>query len=326
MQKYQNLRRILKQEENMKWIEKIDQRKRRKHLNYDKRLISGQSGFTLIEILVSIVILVLLFVPVLSGFMTSSKVNQKAKQTQKATILAQNMMESVKAMSLPELAIQFNGGGSFQVIKSNLDGYTGNYIMDNYAGNGFGEYIINNDNTFSRLTLASSPVSSVSKVEDTYTFDPPAGRKKFVFGIENLRDEKSAFDVVMQVDATRYSDNSKYTGTMNNFIMPNLLQLSEKEVALIDLEGASTIWSDDSESAVKVSNNSTDSQAMSDLYNMHLSYISYLNSIRGPKDPPVSSYYTEQNIRDKVIKNIIDGPIYARKYINRTKLNLMKNA
>lgn len=65
-------------------------------------------GFTLVEVLIAMTILAIIVVPLLHAFVTSSRTNAKAKQLMKATTLAQNVMEELKANSIEEIARQFN--------------------------------------------------------------------------------------------------------------------------------------------------------------------------------------------------------------------------
>lgn len=65
-------------------------------------------GFTLVEVLIAITILAIIVTPLLHAFVTSSRTNAKAKQLMKATTLAQNVMEELKANSLEEVSRQFN--------------------------------------------------------------------------------------------------------------------------------------------------------------------------------------------------------------------------
>lgn len=75
-------------------------------------------GFTLVEVLIAITILAIIVVPLLRAFVVSSQTNAKAKQLMKATTLAQNVMEELKANSLEEVARQFNGYQSSNSISS----------------------------------------------------------------------------------------------------------------------------------------------------------------------------------------------------------------
>ncbi len=57
----------------------------------------NNAGLTLVELLVSIMIMSIIVLPILTSFVSSAKMNQKAKEQQRATLVAQNLMEEIKA-------------------------------------------------------------------------------------------------------------------------------------------------------------------------------------------------------------------------------------
>lgn len=63
----------------------------------------SQKGFTLLELLVAVAILAVVVVPILNAFLTSVNINAKAKDKQRATIAAGNVMEDIKSKSAEEL-------------------------------------------------------------------------------------------------------------------------------------------------------------------------------------------------------------------------------
>ena len=91
-----------------------------------KNRIKKQSnkGFTLIEVLVAILILSIIVVPLLSAFVVSANTNAKARRTLRATTLAQNVLEELKAHSVEKSAAQYNGivGGN-AVVSAALASY-----------------------------------------------------------------------------------------------------------------------------------------------------------------------------------------------------------
>lgn len=75
-------------------------------------------GFTLVELLVCVAILAIISVPLLNSFFVAGKTNEKAKEIQRTTTLAQNIMETVKGQNLSQLKILF---GSSNLIGLNLN-------------------------------------------------------------------------------------------------------------------------------------------------------------------------------------------------------------
>ncbi len=68
-----------------------------------ERLHTNNSGFTLLEVLVAMVILTIVCVPLLRSFATSAQTNAKAKIQMRCTTAAENVMEQVKNMTVDEL-------------------------------------------------------------------------------------------------------------------------------------------------------------------------------------------------------------------------------
>lgn len=67
------------------------------------KIYKNNSGFTMIELLISVAILALIVIPILNSFLMSARLNAKAKQKHKATIVAENIMEKLKANSLEDI-------------------------------------------------------------------------------------------------------------------------------------------------------------------------------------------------------------------------------
>ncbi|MHB8131448.1 MAG: type IV pilus modification PilV family protein [Mobilitalea sp.] len=275
----------------------------------------NQKGFTLIEVVISIAILTILIVPALSGFTSAAKVNRNAQISQKSATLAGNLMETIKNNRIEELTLEFNGVNNFQIINSNLNGYIDSYQMKPFSENGFGEYVLV-AGSYLRV-VPGDGLCSVKSVglPPVYTYEPPAGRGKFTFGIENLLDGGYVFDALITLDATIYRDSVKYPEEMNNYKMPNIMELEEKNLIILDLEGYTTSWSDNTESALYDNTNSTDHQALEYFKNIQSAYLEYLESLIdynvSPSPLPIPSY-SEDEIKAMIAKEI--------------KVNLYKNS
>lgn len=81
-------------------------RKIRSQSEYGKKL--NNEGMTLVEILAAIIILSVVSIVFLRSFTYAFKVNEQAKEKQYSMILAQSMMESIKAYDLDSLDKQFS--------------------------------------------------------------------------------------------------------------------------------------------------------------------------------------------------------------------------
>lgn len=66
-------------------------------------IMADNSGFTLVELLVSMAILGVVFIPILRSFMAATLTNSKAQKIQNATSVAQDVMEEIKSKKIIEL-------------------------------------------------------------------------------------------------------------------------------------------------------------------------------------------------------------------------------
>ncbi|SFR68439.1 prepilin-type N-terminal cleavage/methylation domain-containing protein [Anaeromicropila populeti] len=62
----------------------------------------NKKGFSLVEVMVSVMVLAILFIPIISNFVASIKVNREAGYMQKATLVAQTVLEDVKNKTYEE--------------------------------------------------------------------------------------------------------------------------------------------------------------------------------------------------------------------------------
>lgn len=63
----------------------------------------NNQGYTLLELVVAITILALIAIPLMHGFVTAARVNDKARGIEQATTAAQNVMEEIKVTPVEEL-------------------------------------------------------------------------------------------------------------------------------------------------------------------------------------------------------------------------------
>jgi len=89
-------------------------------------------GFSLLELLVSIVILVLIMIPLMNNFFRSMKINEEAASLQDYSNVAANLVENMKSMDLDQTLVQYQANR----LQSNPDGtfslYGGTPAKGNY--------------------------------------------------------------------------------------------------------------------------------------------------------------------------------------------------
>lgn len=84
---------------------KQQKRQRRKTARKQKKL--NNQGFSLIEVLIAVIILVIVSIPLIRSFATTATTNARAKVLLRATDCAENMMEAMEYRSLEELAKRY---------------------------------------------------------------------------------------------------------------------------------------------------------------------------------------------------------------------------
>lgn len=136
-------------------------------------------GLSLVELLVAVTILAVITVPMLHMFVTSGKINAKSRVTLRATFLAQDVLESLKAYHVEELQDQFNGRTDFVLVD--------------------------------RTLLDGAALSEDIAQESSENGTDAAGNPKpglYYFTMKNVHMEKSRFDVRIKVDARGYTEGN----------------------------------------------------------------------------------------------------------------------
>lgn len=70
--------------------------------------LNRNAGFSLLELLIAVTILAIITIPMLHMFVTSARINGKSRITLRATVLAQDVVEGLKAYHIEEIQDQFN--------------------------------------------------------------------------------------------------------------------------------------------------------------------------------------------------------------------------
>ena len=145
-----------------------------------RRHKSSNAGFSLIELLIAVTILAIIVIPLLHMFVTSTRINVKSRQMLRATTVAQDIMEGLKAYNLEEVRAQF----------APPDGASPSTYY--YPSNGF--YVLNTN-------LIQGGVREITELEVD-------GEEIYYFGIENLKMQGGEYDAFIKLDASTYGANS----------------------------------------------------------------------------------------------------------------------
>ena len=85
-------------------------------LNSRFSLKDNNSGFTLLELLIAVLILAVAMIPMLNSFVVNARVTRKAKIKLRSTMIAQDIMEGLKGYSTGDIYSQFSGQENFRFI------------------------------------------------------------------------------------------------------------------------------------------------------------------------------------------------------------------
>lgn len=257
-------------------------------------------GFSLVELIISIAILVIIMVPLMSNFIRSMQMNKKAEKYQVQSNLAASIMEGLKASTIEEIIKAFNGPkGSFDIIPNDI-----NDIM--------------------RLELIAP---DEYKKKETGIYDEQATD---YYAIHGVIAGGSAYDVFIRLDAATETYKTDGRDVINNYPMPEIINLDEEANSLLFSDGSSVYKEnepDPDSMALEAFKQRGEDYAYSSLYSSQ-AYLDYLTAynqwldacdeatMKGISPPPEPSaptlaslgldiYINEDNIKKHVTKNMI---------------------
>jgi hypothetical protein len=140
-----------------------------------------------VELLISVTILAIIVIPLMHVFLTSSKINIKSRKTLRATTVAQDIMEGLKAYDIEELKTQFNNPG---------DGFY--VINDSIVKGGVGE-----DET-----------REAAEVSTDADGNPNPGY--YCFTMEGVTLQGSEYDALIKIDGRDYMESGTHTAKQSN--------------------------------------------------------------------------------------------------------------
>ena len=185
--------------------------KRRKKMQAERskeeriNIISGNAGFSLIEVLVAMIILAIVVIPLLKGFVVTQKVNGRAQRLESAQAVAQNVMEALKPATLEEIAQQFNSTDSegFTLLKSNV-GNTQFFFQPDTGNNG--------------SCLRKEIPGAVSKSCSVNSAGKFIGQStnKYQFAIKGVYENSKYYDVRIDIDASHYRNTAGSSDTRDS--------------------------------------------------------------------------------------------------------------
>lgn len=154
----------------------------RRQKSEEKSKLNRNAGFSLVELLISITILAIIVIPLLNVFLTSNKLNIKSRQTLRATTMAQDIMEGLKAYNIEELKAQFNNPSE------------GFYVVDD--------------------SIVKGEIKEEAALEVDEHGDPCDGL--YYFSMSRVTLQGTEYDALIKVDARDYMEGGSHTGNQPN--------------------------------------------------------------------------------------------------------------
>ena len=148
----------------------------------NRRNKASNAGFSLVELLIAVTILAIIVIPLLHLFVTSTRINVKSRQMLRATTVAQDIMEGLKAYTLEEVRTQFTPESGVS---------TGDFF---FPSEGF--YVLN-------ISLIQGGVREITELGPEIS-----GDEIYYFGIEKLKMQGGEYDALIKLDASTYGADS----------------------------------------------------------------------------------------------------------------------
>lgn len=131
-------------------------------------------GFSLLELLVSILILVLIMVPLMHNFIRSAKINDQAEKLQDYSVISSNIVEDINSMKLSEVLTKYGLDGLKKVgtAYSEQDYTSADIDLDTYY---FGLTKQSNDGTQYKVlvTVNANTYKNAATLDGTNDFKMP---------------------------------------------------------------------------------------------------------------------------------------------------------
>lgn len=160
-------------------------------------LKKNNSGFSLVEVLVSLAIVGIIVVPLMGNFLASQKANNSLKSKQAATALAQSTMETMKSMNMKETATSFNANSSFSLL-----GYSHGEVS---------ELVPDASGGYKTLPKSASGVVKSDSIATAYKDTTsgniiynPKSTGEYTYAINDVVDGINKYDVLVKFESDMY--------------------------------------------------------------------------------------------------------------------------
>jgi len=131
----------------------------------------NNKGFSLVELLVAITVLVIVAVPLLHSFVSAARTNAKARKKMEATTVAENVMEQIKGTSLSDLLNTSSAGGTVRTEKNSDGTYYAYFDSQSVNGQTFNARALFDADAYKTGTAPEETAYNDTAVTDLSTMD-----------------------------------------------------------------------------------------------------------------------------------------------------------
>lgn len=175
----------------------------------------NNGGFSLIELIISITILVLIMVPLMNSFYQSIKLNVKAEKVQIQSNLTGSIMEGLQFMDMAATLELFKEPVDPDDVRDMLGiPNVGGTKLLRFNGTGYEEVVPSEYNTLDGL--------------DTY-----------YISIHDIKEGGTSYDVLIELDSTANNYRPSTENTKNSYAMPDAINLDNKANGILFSKGIS---------------------------------------------------------------------------------------
>lgn len=189
----------------------------------------SNSGFSLVEVLVSLAIIGIIVVPLIGNFIASQNVNRSLRMKQAATALAQSTMETMKNMNMKDTAVSFNIGSGFS-----LSGYSHGDVLELKQN---GSNYVQLDKSYAGVTKNDNIATAYKDTTTGNTIYNPKSTGQYMYAIHDVVDGVNKFDVLVKFDSDMYNSYTNSSGNVvdgyNSQSLSSIAGLDSNRTALI---------------------------------------------------------------------------------------------
>lgn len=168
----------------------------------------NNKGFTLIETIIAMSILVLVSIPLMDSISRGMKVSRDTSSFQRAVLLGQSVTEGVRSHSVSDLCSTFVMPRTyiFDILDKNVYNYEG----------------------YSRLSTSDETSYTTMESDTAASFN--SNSRKYYYGIYGVESGAKKYDVLIKLNSDEYND-------INSKIIPSIVEVGSDSTVVIDNTG-----------------------------------------------------------------------------------------